>query len=133
MSWCPAFGRRDERPDESIKDSVWIPGMTNSMRAFRFDKAPPILSSSTLAVFRRADWSEFTSEQVVLLQTRPSAKIKQLEGRIAHVGRAIVTRHAGRITCQFERSPIAGPIVTVTEKHTEVLMICHFRGRYGSW
>ena len=122
-----------EPPNAAIKDSVWIPGMTNSMRVFRFDEAPPILAPSSLAVFRPVDYSELTSEHIVLLQTRPRPGVKHLESRIGHVGRAIVTRRARMLTCQFERSPIAGPIVDVAEKSIEVLMICHFRGRYGSF
>ncbi len=129
-TWVSRLDLR-EPPEPSIKESIWIPSMTNSMRAFRFNEAPPILTPYTLAVFSPADWSELAREQVVLMQMRPRPTVKQLEGRIGHIGRAIVTRHAGRLTCQFERSPSTGPIVSVTEKSVEVLMICHFRGRYG--
>ena len=121
-----------EPPRPSGADRLWIPGIRNRMRAFRFDDPPPIVSPDTLVVFRPADWTDLAQEQMVLVQFRSRYATKELDAGIGHLGRAIVTRRAGRFTCQFERSPIAGPIVNMTEKSVEVLMICHFRGRYGS-
>ncbi len=121
-----------EPPRPSGTDRLWIPGIRNRMRAFRFDDPPPIVSPDTLVVFRPADWADLAQEQMVLVQFRSKYATKELDAGVGHLGRAIVTRRAGRFTCQFERSPIAGPIVNMTEKSVEVLMICHFRGRYGS-
>lgn len=130
-TWKPRLDLR-EPSSPSITDWIWIPGMTNGMRAFRFDDAPPVLTPYSLVVFRPAEWSELAGEQIVLLQTRSKHAPKGLDGGVGYVGRAIVTRQHGKMRCQFERSPIAGPIVEVTARSIDVLMTCHFRGRHGA-
>ena len=107
-----------------------FPTPNRTRRAFCFDDPPPIVAPDTLIVFRPVDWADLSPEQMVLVQFRPKYATRELVARIGHLGRAIVTRRGGRFTCQFERSPIAGPIVNMTDKGVEVLMICHFRGRY---
>ncbi len=117
--------------DPSAAERIWVPGVVEGVRAFRFTPAPATIAPDTVAVFRPASIRELGREQPVLVQVRPRQATRELVAGAAHLGRAIITRARGEILCHFEASVPNAPIVELEEKGVEHLMLCMFRGRYG--
>jgi transcriptional regulator with XRE-family HTH domain len=127
--WTPRINL-NKAADPSASERIWVPGVVEGMRAFRFTPAPSTLAPDTVAVFRPASLRELGREQVVVVQLRPKRATRDLVAGAAHLGRAVVTRARGDILFHFEPSVPNAPITALDEKSVEHLMLCVFRGRY---
>lgn len=116
--------------DAGAAERIWVPGIVEGMRAFRFTPAPSTIAPDTVAVFRPTSLRELSREQAMLVQLRPKHATRELVAGAAHLGRAIVTRARGEILCHFEPGAPNAPVVELDERGVEHLMLCIFRGRY---
>lgn len=128
--WAPRINL-NKPADPSASERIWVPGIVDGMRAFRFTPAPSTLDPDTVAVFRPASLRELAREQVVVIQLRPKHGTRDLVAGAAHLGRAVITRARGDILFHFEPTARNAPITALDERSVEHLMLCVFRGRYG--
>lgn len=115
---CPDGGR------------LYLPGLPEGIRAFRFNPPPRILGSDHIAVFRPAKLTDLVRDQVVLVQFKPQHGTKELPAGIAHLGRAVVVRKGRIATYQFEPDDQGCPVVNLEAKAVEVVMSRAFQGRF---
>lgn len=127
--WAPRIDL-SKAPDAGAGERVWVPGITDEMRAFRFTPPPSSLAPDTMAVFRPAELADLVREQLVLLQLRGRHAKRPLLAGVGHLGRAVTTRAKGGLHCQFEAATANVPIIDLTERSVAVLLVCAFRGRY---
>jgi len=128
-SWAPRINL-NKPPASDVAERIWVPGIVEGVRAFRFTPSPSTITPDTVAVFRPTSLRELGREQAVLVQLRPKHGTRELVAGAAHLGRAIITRARGEILCHFEPSAPNAPIVELDERGVEHLMMCVFRGRY---
>ncbi|MEE9296697.1 MAG: helix-turn-helix transcriptional regulator [Phycisphaerae bacterium] len=116
--------------DAGAPDRIYVPGLPDGTRAFRFAPAPPLLAPDTVAVFRPGQLGDLVTNQVVLLQLRSGAGLPGFPSGTSRIGRAVVARRRRAAVCQIEAAEQNTPVVEVADDHVDVLMVCCFRGRH---
>lgn len=119
-----------EVPDPGAGERIWVPGLSDDMRGFRFVPAPNPLAPDTVAVFRRSQFRDLKREQIALLQLKAKKGHRGFPAGVGHLGRAVTSRSKGKVIVQFEPTTANVPIIDLTERSVAVLLVCAFRGRY---